>query len=135
MFLAGKGHMSVDFFIALMWVSKEAGKDWDNCFISFTPFLCVLCWRLLKPKLLFLSSNHLQSCCFSNQRQLNQGTSPMPYYVPSLFLACILFPSLFKDVVPWGLRGKPRSQKLRSWWTDFIHSLKRSHLRFLCQFL
>ena len=34
--------MSADFFIALMWVSKEAGKDWDNCFISFIPFLCLM---------------------------------------------------------------------------------------------
>ena len=52
--ISGAGHKSASSLTMVMSVSKDVGKDWNNHFIAFIPFLCGLILEF---------SHHLSSIC------------------------------------------------------------------------
>ena len=103
-------------------VSKEVGKDWNNCFIAVIPFLCGLTLEL---------SHHLCSICVlessskllfqQNMDDVKQVRSFMPYYVSS-----------FLHIKPAHFPYRPKYQTLSR---DFILSSRRSKLAIVSKFL
>ena len=116
--------------------NKEVGKDWNNCFTSFIPFLCGLTLELSQQlcsicelesssKLLFQQSvDDVQKVC-----------SCMPFHVSAFLL-------IKRARVPcrlcwhWMWTSKLRNLNLKysNLLPDFIQSSRRSKLTIVCNF-
>ena len=119
-----RSHVCSYFDYTYVGVSKDSGKDWNNRFILFIPFLCGLTHELSSKLLDICSLESQQLLLFQKPKEELQQVLSMTFkiWLNSLFQCSLGF--FIRLWLPWVWYGTTRTRKFWSLLTG--SSLKRS---------